>query len=53
MKQFFSDSIHMTQGEFLLEYWWFWLAVVVLIFGGWMAFDRIVCGINEPEHKRK
>lgn len=52
MKQFFYNSIHMTQGKFLLAYWWFWLGLAVVLIGGWMAFDRIVCKINEPETQK-
>jgi hypothetical protein len=29
MKQFFSDWIHLTEGELFLKYWWLWVLIVI------------------------
>ncbi|MFS0878035.1 hypothetical protein [Solibacillus isronensis] len=32
MSQFFSDMIHLTEGEKFIKYWWLWILIVSLIF---------------------
>lgn len=46
--------------ERLIDYWWMWvlqalfiLLIPFIVIGGMYLYDRIVCGINEPEHKHK
>lgn len=31
MKQFIDDMIHMTEGERLINYWYVWLGLIIVI----------------------
>ncbi|GIN88463.1 hypothetical protein J6TS2_48490 [Heyndrickxia sporothermodurans] len=31
MKQIINDLIHMTEGDLLINYWWFWILAVIVI----------------------
>lgn len=31
MKQFINDMIHMTEGERLINYWYVWLGLIIVI----------------------
>lgn len=40
MKQFLNDYIHMTQGELLVNYWWLWLGMVVVLGVGYWYVNK-------------
>lgn len=40
MGKFISDMIHMTEGEKMIEYWWLWLSITIVIFGSIYLSER-------------
>lgn len=46
MKQLIYDMIHMTEGEKLINYWWLWLIILVIV-----ALSALILSKPRPPYK--